>query len=54
MNNINFLYMPPAKEASDKFDSIRKKHLLDIKEFDNNFFISKIFNFLCMVKNNID
>lgn len=46
MSNVNFLYIASSDDKSDAFKTMRKKHMLEASNFDDNFYLTQIFKFL--------
>jgi hypothetical protein len=52
MNNLSFLYVASSQDESEAFKTIRKKHMQDVSEFDDNFYLTQIFHYLSDAYNN--
>lgn len=52
MSGISFLYVASTNDESDVFKAIRKKHVFETSRFDDNFYLTQIFNYLSDTYNN--
>jgi hypothetical protein len=52
MNGVSFAYVPSSKEEPESHRMMRKKHLQDASVFDDNFYLTQIFNYLSETYNN--
>ncbi len=46
MSGINFLYVASSNNESNAFKTMRRKHLQEVSQFDDNFYLTQIFNYL--------
>ena len=46
MNGVNFLYIASSNNESEAFKAMRKKHMQDASEYDDNFYLTLIFKYL--------
>jgi hypothetical protein len=52
MNGVSFLYIASSNDESEVFKTMRKKHLQETANFDDNFYLTQIFNYLSETYNN--
>ena len=46
MNGISFLYVASSNGESEAFKTMRRKHVQEASKFDDNFYLTQIFNYL--------
>jgi hypothetical protein len=52
MTDINFKYIASSNEEAESFKTMRKKHSREASEYDDNFYLTQIFNYLADTYNN--
>jgi hypothetical protein len=53
MSGVNFLYLASANDESEAFKTMREKHVQEASKFDDNFYLTQIFNYLSETYNNL-
>ena len=52
MSGVSFLYVTSPDDKSEAFKKMRRKHVQEASEFDDNFYLTQIFNYLSDTYNN--
>lgn len=52
MSGVNFLYIASSNDESEAFKTMREKHVQEASKFDDNFYLTQIFNYLSDTYNN--